>query len=118
MLLNDKLFKERRGALTTMMFCPKCGSIMFPKEEKGKKFLACKCGYTNKKAKGEMKETMAATEELRVVDSEETANPIIDTDCPECGPAKAEFWTVQTRASDEPETQFFKCKNCDKTWKE
>lgn len=101
-----------------MIFCPKCGSIMFPKEEKGKKFLACKCGHTNKKVKSEMKETVAATDEVKVVDTEDSANPVIDTDCPDCGPVKAEFWSIQTRASDEPETQFFKCKECAKTWKE
>ena len=28
-----------------MLFCPKCGSIMMPKEIKGKKMLACSCGH-------------------------------------------------------------------------
>ncbi len=91
---------------------------MFPKEEKGKKFLACKCGYSNRKVKSEMKEEVADEEEIRIVDSDETTNPIVDADCPDCGPTQAEFWSIQTRASDEPETQFYKCQKCKKTWKE
>jgi DNA-directed RNA polymerase subunit M len=91
---------------------------MTPKEEKGKKFLACKCGYTNKKAKSEMREEVAGQEEIRVVDSDDSPNLIVDAMCSECGPVKAEHWAIQTRASDEPETQFFKCKKCSKTWKE
>jgi len=91
---------------------------MFPKEEKGKKFLACNCGYSNKKAKSEMKEELAAEEEIRVVDSDDSPNLIVEADCPDCGPTKAEHWAIQTRASDEPETLFYKCKKCSKTWKE
>ncbi|RKX65519.1 MAG: transcription factor S, partial [Tenericutes bacterium] len=45
-------------------------------------------------------------------------NPVVEAECPDCGLVKAEFWTMQTRSSDEPETQFFKCKKCRKTWKE
>lgn len=101
-----------------MMFCPKCGSIMSPTEENGKKFLACKCGYSNKKVKSELKETVDDHEEIKVVDSNDSVNPVVDAECPDCGPTKAEFWTLQTRASDEPETQFYKCKKCSKTWKE
>ncbi|MBR9703137.1 transcription factor S, partial [Candidatus Woesearchaeota archaeon] len=59
-----------------MMFCPKCGSIMSPKEEKGKKFLGCKCGYSNKKVKSEMKEEVNDVEEIRIVDSDESTNLI------------------------------------------
>lgn len=101
-----------------MMFCPKCGSIMGPKEEKGRKFLACRCGYSDKKAKGEMKEKPVTNERITVVDSEETVNPVVDAVCNNCGPTKAEFWMLQTRASDEPETQFFRCTKCKRTWKE
>ena len=28
-----------------MFFCPKCGSLMAPKEEKGKKFHRVECSY-------------------------------------------------------------------------
>ena len=36
----------------------------------------------------------------------------------ECGLGKARFWLVQTRASDEPETKFFKCEKCKHTWRD
>ena len=48
-----------------MMFCPKCGSIMTPKKEKGKNSLVCSCGYTNKKAeKIELKEEIKEIKEI------------------------------------------------------
>lgn len=101
-----------------MLFCPKCGSLLSPKEENGKKFMACSCGYSNKKAKGEFTESIADKEAVVIVDGDESPNPVVDAHCNDCGPVKAEFWMIQTRASDEPETQFFKCKKCGKTWKE
>lgn len=102
-----------------MMFCPKCGSLMMPTEDAGKKFLACKCGYSNKKAKTEMKETVDnQKEEVKVLDGEASAHPIVEANCPTCGLTQAEFWSLQTRSSDEPETQFFRCQKCKKTWKE
>lgn len=91
---------------------------MSPKEEKGKKFLACHCGYTNKKVKSEMKEELGEGEELKVVDSDDSPNLVVEAHCTKCGHDKAEHWSIQTRASDEPETQFFKCKKCGHTWKE
>lgn len=100
-----------------MMFCPKCGSILSPKEDKGKRFLACQCGYTDKKTKGEIKEKSAPKEKLVIVDENETSNAIVDEKCPKCGHEKAEFWSIQTRASDEPETNFYKCVKCKHTWR-
>lgn len=41
-----------------------------------------------------------------------------NTDCPKCGQKKIIFWTEQTRASDEPPTRFYKCINCNYTWRE
>ncbi|MBR9702727.1 transcription factor S, partial [Candidatus Woesearchaeota archaeon] len=76
------------------------------------------CGHTNKKVKSEITETVADNEEVVIVDSDESPNPVVDAHCSRCGPVKAEFWMIQTRASDEPETQFFKCKKCRKVWKE
>ena len=103
-----------------MMFCPKCGSIMAPKEENGKSFLSCACGYSDKKAApSQVTETMNKDEDkIEIVEGTESVNPVVEAECPDCGPVQAEFWSIQTRASDEPETQFFKCKKCSKTWKE
>lgn len=41
-----------------------------------------------------------------------------DTECPKCKLKKIISWTEQTRASDEPPTRFYKCMNCNYTWRE
>ncbi len=41
-----------------------------------------------------------------------------DTECPKCKEKKIISWTEQTRASDEPPTRFYKCMNCNYTWRE
>lgn len=48
---------------------------------------------------------------------EDDVNPIIDMKCPKCKHKKAYFWTMQTRASDESETKFYKCVKCKHTWR-
>src|SRR3989338_4094724 len=102
------------------MFCPKCGSILLPKREDNKKLLTCSCGYkTNKLEVATMKETVVKTEkDVEVIDRGELDTlPKIDTVCSKCGHKKAYFWTVQTRAGDEPETRFLKCEKCGHTWR-
>ena len=44
--------------------------------------------------------------------------PIISSECKKCGHDKVYFWTMQTRATDEAETKFFKCTKCEFTWRE
>jgi DNA-directed RNA polymerase subunit M len=61
-----------------------------------------------------------AKEEFHIVnqaDMEEDL-PKVKEDCPECGHDTAFFWTKQTRSSDEPETKFYRCVKCKKTWRE
>ena len=105
-----------------MLFCPKCGSILKPKEEKGKKVLFCSCGFTDKEAKNvEIKETMLKQDkEVEIVDSgvEDKMLPLCDAECPKCGHNKAYYWLVQTRAGDEAETKFLKCQKCKHTWRD
>jgi len=52
-----------------------------------------------------------------VKSSEDDVHPIIDIKCPKCKHKKAYFWTMQTRASDESETKFYKCTKCKYTWR-
>ncbi len=104
-----------------MMFCPKCGAILLPKGDKGKKVLACGCGYKSKDAPETVKitESGAAKSEREFAAIEETENlPITDAECPKCKHAKAYCWSKQTRAGDEPETRFFRCVKCKATWRE
>ncbi len=102
-----------------MKFCPKCGSLLKPKEKKGKKLLVCSCGYTNKKAKIEsMKEKIKQEEGMDVIDEDNVSLPKTETECPECGHEEAYYWLQQTRAGDEPETKFLKCTECKNVWRE
>ena len=101
------------------MFCPKCGSILRPVEKKGKRVIGCSCGYiADKDQKFEVKEKAKEQKEIEVIEKEIETKPLIKTKCPKCGHDRAYFWTMQTRAADEPETQFFKCQKCSHQWRE
>ena len=102
------------------MFCPKCGSLLRPKEKAGKRILFCSCGFT--KAPGEeieteLKEAGHTGRKIEVMESIET-HPKIKINCDKCGNKVAYYWTQQTRGADEPETRFFKCTKCNYTWRE
>ncbi|MFC1801348.1 transcription factor S [Nanoarchaeota archaeon] len=100
------------------MFCPKCGSILRPIEKKKKRVLGCSCGYVAEKGQTfEVKEKVKQKKDIEVVEEVET-KPIVTAKCSECDNNKAYFWTLQTRAADEPETQFFKCTKCGHQWRE
>jgi DNA-directed RNA polymerase subunit M len=106
-----------------MMFCPKCGSLLKPKLDKKRKVLACTCGYSTKDVESAKINEKIAKEEpqkgttIKVVD-EKFGLPETDAKCPECGCERAQYWTIQTRAGDEPETKFLKCKKCGHTWRD
>jgi len=101
------------------MFCPKCGSVLFPKKDKGKKVFRCACGYSDKNMEAPLfKEQLGDAEQVPVVEKEIEAMPETDAECPKCGNKKAYFWTQQTRAADEPETKFFRCSKCKHTWRD
>lgn len=104
-----------------MLFCPKCSSLLKPKVDGKKKQMACSCGYKSKETKGlEITESIKkeTKPEVAVVEEEQEAYPSIDQDCPKCKHDKAYFWEIQTRASDEPATKFFKCEKCKHTWRD
>jgi len=103
------------------MFCPKCGSLMFP--EKGR--LHCNsCGYersfTGKDAVV-TKVTKPGKEkpaETLVLDEITETLPRTRVECPKCGHFEA-FWVMrQTRAADEPTTRIYRCVKCQHTWRE
>ncbi len=76
-----------------------------------------KCEYVSKdKINMIIKEKIDEKNFVRVVsDKDVSVNPITDWDCHSCGSKKAEFWTRQMRAGDEPESKFYKCVKCGKT---
>lgn len=86
----------------------------------GSGVLKCrKCGQTKE---GKMKQTKSETahdkKEVVVLEKEESSLPTIERECAKCGNALAFFWLIQTRASDEPPTRFFRCTKCKNTWRE
>lgn len=100
-----------------MEFCPKCGSVIV---EKRKNYGCARCNYSSKdRVKLKTSEKINEKKQLVVVkDKGDEIHPIVNEDCKECGNNKAYFWTVQTRASDESETKFFKCTKCGHTRRE
>lgn len=102
------------------MFCPKCGSILIPKKKGSKTTLVCNsCGAvsTNVEKTKLHEKILKKDRVLKVVEKEPETLPITDTECPKCGHKKAYYWMIQTRAADEPETQFFKCEKCSHKWR-
>ena len=75
-----------------------------------------RCGYTKKgTVKLGSKEKIESHKDVAVVKKDFKTEPIVVEICPKCGHDKAYFWTVQTRASDESPTKFFKCVKCGHT---
>lgn len=103
-----------------MLFCNSCGGILIPKKDKKNSYLVCRqCNL--KFDKGGLELTIAdknlAQDTIDVRDSSDNL-PTIEVDCEKCGNNKAYWWMTQTRASDEPETRFFKCTKCSHTRRE
>ena len=97
-----------------MEFCPKCGAVLIQKRKND----GCpRCNYS---AKGhtalETSEKVEESKKIAVVhEGQDEVLPVVNDECKACGNDKAYFWTVQTRASDESETKFFKCVKCGHT---
>ena len=94
-----------------MEFCPKCGSLVIGK--------ACsRCDYKSASEKKlKTSEKVDARKEIVVIDeSKDTStHPIVEEKCSKCKNNKSYFWEIQTRASDESPTKFFKCTKCGHT---
>ena len=108
-----------------MNFCPKCGSILRPKEKSGKRILWCACGFTINPEDEQKEQPIEEVEtrvksEVRTIEivKEINTNPIVKATCEKCENKEAYYWTQQTRGADEPETRFFRCTKCKHTWRE
>ncbi len=100
---------------------------MQPIKKDGKVILVCmRCGRKEKMTSNdnfkitERIEHDAARDSIPVVDEENEVKqlPTTTIECPKCGHNEAEWWTMQTRSSDEPETRFYRCTKCKHTWRE
>ena len=103
------------------IFCPKCGSILTPKEGARKNKLACsRCTYISKdKEDVKLQEKSEKAKKIEIMDENAlNAYPKIKAECSKCNNREAYFWTVQTRAGDEAETRFFECTKCKHRWRE
>lgn len=100
------------------MFCPKCGSIMLPKEEKGQKVISCSCGHKGSPTDIKLTETVKEKDEKIAIAEDKEVLPIVDAECSKCKHTKAYHWEIQTRRADEPPTRFYRCEKCKHTWRE
>lgn len=101
------------------MFCPKCGSILTSKNTGKKNVLGCSCGYVHKEKQSfEIKEKMGKVKKIEVIEKDIQILPKTKAGCPKCKNQEAYYWTLQTRAGDEPETKFLKCVKCNHTWRD
>lgn len=84
-----------------------------------KESLLCNsCGYKEAVADVEVRETVKKKVSGNSEGKEiQETMPTIVAECPKCGNKEAFFYTQQTRASDEAETQFFICKQCKHKWR-
>jgi len=81
--------------------------------------LCSSCGH-KESTNIEIKEEIKRKPKVAIIGKEETvieSLPTVDAICPKCNYDKALWYTKQTRASDEPETQFFICKKCSHRWR-
>ena len=98
------------------MFCPKCGSLMFPREGM---FKCSRCDF-EQESSGDNQTFLTKTreKEMVVIDSNAPTLPKTKVECPKCGHNEA-FWVIrQTRAADEPETRIYRCTECGHSWRE
>ncbi|AFH43084.1 MULTISPECIES: transcription factor S [Fervidicoccus] len=102
---------------------------MKPKKIDGKDVYVCpKCGYTeevepkkneykivNKIKHGE-KDKLIIVDENKIPETLPKLKDVVY--CPKCGNNEVYYWTMQTRAADEPPTRFYKCTKCGYVWRE
>ena len=80
-----------------MEFCPECGAMLLPNDNK----LKCSCGYT--------KDLTSDNNEYSVSQKVEGK---------QCGHDKAYYELKQTRSADEAPTRFFECAKCGHKWRD
>ena len=100
------------------MFCEKCGCILVPKENKGKRSFYCKKCNKYSDFRKKIVEKGSKKNKIVLIKEKKINLPTIGAECKKCGNKKAYFWIEQTRASDEPPTRFYKCTKCGKVWRE
>jgi DNA-directed RNA polymerase subunit M len=88
--------------------------------------LKCrKCGYIRKIERADQsqmtRKKMRTENEITIVDDEGEklkTLPTIQIKCPKCSNNLAFWWLRQLRAADESEVRFFRCTECEYTWRQ
>ncbi len=95
-------------------FCT-CGGMLVP--HKG--FMKCRiCGNEIKMSKEAKITEEQNKEDIVIIEDNKPDLPTTDRECMKCGNKEAYYWLIQTRSSDEPPTQFFRCTQCRHVWRE
>lgn len=101
-----------------MEFCPDCGAMLLPNDNK----LKCSCGYTKDLASNDNQYSLSQEVKNKdgVVDMGEAIDlrSKIKEICPECGHKEAYYELKQTRSADEAPTRFFECASCGHKWRD
>lgn len=109
-----------------MEFCDDCGGMLVSEKKDGKPVMKCRdCGNVQNVESGEYKVTEEKEDDpmdrLNVNEEgdDETTRPTTKKECKTCDEeTEQEWWMEQTRASDEPPTRFYKCRQCGNVYKE
>ena len=98
------------------MFCPKCKSLMYPKDEN---YICRKCNFQKKKLGRNIVKTMQKDRDVTILENNDNnVLPKTRIKCPKCENNEA-FWIMrQMRGSDEPESRFYTCTKCNYKWRE
>ena len=109
-------------------FCQKCGNLLIPQYEKGKKSnsirLYCNCCRIIEKAtvagisyqlKTRIKHN--AEDRLQIFEENFSVDPVVRQSCPKCGFLEAYYWQGGNRRKQEWEsTTYYRCIRCKNTW--
>ncbi|OYT35340.1 MAG: transcription factor S [Candidatus Aenigmarchaeota archaeon ex4484_52] len=105
-----------------MKICEKCGTLMILQKEDNKLYFVCKkckIKIEMKKSNCILKQTIKKQKPLILKNNENIEQlPKTKKKCEKCGNNEVYWWSRQTRASDEPETRFYRCTKCRQTWRE
>ena len=96
------------------MFCPKCKSLMFPKDDV---FVCNNCGFKKEKEGSNILVSKQKEKEVAVLEDQPDVLPKARVPCPKCDNKEAYWILRQTRASDEPETRIYTCTKCKHKWR-
>ena len=68
------------------LFCPKCGSLMKAKMEKGNVIMICpRCGHTEEGEIIEIREKVEKEKDIEIIKEDVETLPIVNAICPKCG---------------------------------